>query len=303
MRLRLGRTKVAIIGYTDHRALAPYNDDDWEIWGLNDLYYEMPSGMPNERMRWFQLHPWSEVAHWKDVPVTDDPLNFAGGPPHPRDPNHVPWLADAASKWRVYLMSERPEVPDAHVYPKDDAYRFFSLDGKKPNRYFTNSISWMLGLAIMEGFKEIGLYGVDMMMGGGEGSEYGYQRPSCEFFLGWARGAGITIHLPDESDLLKTAFVYGDESGEAFRKKLKEMDRMYGKRLSECNGLIAQGQQGQAELTGARNTLNWIMRSWMPGDSETETRGRAPTQHSDKELPALGALTRMTPASDGTEEA
>ncbi|HSE44674.1 MAG TPA: hypothetical protein VLA89_05030, partial [Gemmatimonadales bacterium] len=198
--------KVAIVGYTDHRAQAPFNDPEWEIWGLNDLYYELPDGIENSRLRWFQLHKWTEIAHHKEAEVTEDPLNFAGGPPHPRDPNHVTWLAEAASRLRLYMFSKRSEVPDGLVYPKEQAYKYFSLDGKKPNRYFTNTISWMIGLAIMEGAEEIGVYGVDMMMDGGEGSEYGWQRPSCEFFLGWARGAGIKVHLPDESDLLKTAF-------------------------------------------------------------------------------------------------
>ncbi len=288
-----GRSKIAVVGYTDHRAFAPYSDEAWEIWGLNDLYYELPAVDP-ARLRWFQLHEWKEIETWKRTRVDANPLNFEGGPPHPRDPNHVPWLARAAEQCPLYLMEPREEVPAALVYPKDAAYRYFSLDGETPQRYFTNSISWMVALAIMElcpggpgtvavPDAEIGVWGVDMMMGGGNGSEYGWQRPSCEFFLGWARAAGIRVLVPEASDLLKTAFTYGDPHGNAFRKKVAEMRALYGRRSQEYSGQLQQLNGGIAELRGAINTLEWLERSWMPGDSETPRAGRAPIPNSHKE--------------------
>jgi hypothetical protein len=299
----LSRTRIAVIGYTDHRQFAPYADDAWEIWGLNDLYYELPV-VPPARLRWFQLHEWREVAAWKRERVDANPLDFGGGPPHPRDPNHVQWLARAATHCPVYLMDAREEVPDARVYPKAEAFRYFSLNGEDPFRYFTNSISWMLALAIMElcpggpgtpcvDGAELGVWGVDMMMGGGNGSEYGWQRPSCEFFLGWARACGIRVHLPKESDLLASAFVYGDPSGAAYRKKVSGMRAEYGRRLAELRGQASQITAGINELQGAINTLEWQERSWMPGDSEAPTPGRAPTPNSHKALAAPAGLVTL----------
>ena len=71
------------------------------------------------------------------------------------------------------------EVPTSMVYPLDAML-------KKFGDYFTNSISWMLALAIHEGFEEIHVYGVDMAVD----TEYHHQRPSCEYFLGLAKRDG-----------------------------------------------------------------------------------------------------------------
>lgn len=293
------RTKIAVVGYTDHRSLAPFTDDAWEIWGLNDLYYELPV-VPNARLRWFQLHEWKEIATWKRERVDASPLNFEGGPPHPRDPNHVAWLARAAELMPLYMMEPREEVPHARILDRSAFYAYFSLDGENAMRYFTNSISWMIAQAIMdlcpggpgtpvvEG-AEIGIWGVDMMMGGGNGSEYGWQRPSCEFFIGWARACGITVHLPDASDLLKAAFPYGDPAGAQFRTKCDEMYNTYARRIADLRGQAAQIQGGISELSGAMNTLEWLRRSWMPGDSEAPSAGRAPTPNSHKEIPEPAA--------------
>lgn len=275
------RRKVAIVGYTEHRQFAPFGDDGWEIWGLNDLYYELPE-VSVDRLRWFQLHSWNELTRHSPTPVTASPLNFQGGPPHPRDPNHVPWLADQAQRMPVYMLEPRPEVPAARVYPIQDAMQFFSIDGRTPMRYFTNTISYMVALAIMEGFQEIGIWGVDMMMGGGAGSEYGWQRPSCEFFIGFAAGKGAKVYIPEESDLLKCAFPYGYSEGNAFRKKLDSLLTYYQQRRAEAQGMVSQGNAANSELTGGISTLQHLLSSWMPGDSENQTVGRVPVPNSHK---------------------
>ena len=278
--------KIALLGFTNHRAYAPYNDPEWAIWGLNDLYLDTPETVHVDRLEWFQVHGWEEIAKYKSVGVLSHPLNFAGGPPHPRDANHVAWMAAYAKVMPLWLMEPRPEVPDAKVYPKEEVFKYFSLDGKDPNFYFTNSISWMLAKAIMdltyqdedgkwravEG-AEIGVWGVDMMMAGGPGSEYGYQRPSCEWLLGWARGLGIKVHIPKESDLLKTAFVYGDAKAAVYRTKLMEHLKELEQRLNGVRAQKAQLQAGEAELSGAINVLKWQLASWMPQDGDPENMG------------------------------
>lgn len=292
----MARKKVAIVGYTEHRRFAPFTDDAWEIWGLNDLYYELPE-VPADRLRWFQLHSWVELTRHDPQPVTASPLNFSGGPPHPRDPNHVPWLADQAKRIPVYFLEPRPEVPEARVFPIKEAMDYFSTDGRTPMRYFTNTISYMIGLAIMEGFEEIGIWGVDMMMGGGQGSEYGWQRPSCEFFLGFARGKGIKVYIPDESDLLKCAYPYGYSVGNQFRKKLQDLMAYYNQRRAEAQGMVAQGNAANSELTGGISTLEHILSSWMPGDEGEASIGRTPSPNSHKGIrPVAPQLADREPA-------
>lgn len=293
--------KVAIVGFTQSRNLAPYADPAWEIWGLNDLYLDMPVLQDVARLRWFQVHKWQELASHKVVDVTSDPLNFAGGPPHPRDANHVAWLQSMAKKIPIYLLEPRPEVPEARIIDREALYRYFSFDGVKRNHYFTNTISWQLGVAIMEMVPEpggravpgaeLGVWGVDMMMAGGQGSEYGYQRPSCEMLLGWARGAGIVVHIPDESDLCKTAFVYGDHGANPYRVKLMDHRNELRRRLNEQQRVLQQAQGGINELHGALNILDWQLKSWMPGEGEDEwsKQGTVPMPDAHKVAPALGA--------------
>lgn len=283
--------KVAIIGFTDHRRFAPYNDPEWKIVGLNDLYLDTPETVAPERLEWFQVHGWEEIATYKQVGVLDHPLHFGGGPPHPRDANHVAWLVQHSKTMPIWMLEPRPEMPDAKILDREAMFRYFTLDGDSPMRYFTNSISWMLGKYIMDlapdkkavAGAEIGVWGVDMMMSGGPGSEYGYQRPSCEFFLGFARGLGIKVHVPRESDLLKSAFQYGDSAAGDFRVKLANHKQELKNRMAGVQQQKAQMQRGEDELRGAINTIEWIDNSWMPGDGHMEhAAARAPLPNTHK---------------------
>jgi len=58
-----------------------------------------------------------------------------------------------------------------------------------------------------EGFKEIALYGIDLIVGG----EYFEQKANLEFVLGVAHGRGINVRIPQQSALLKHSHRYGYE--------------------------------------------------------------------------------------------
>lgn len=320
--------KIAILGYTEHRNQAPYTapgSEQWALWGLNDLYIDIPE-VPNERVRWFQLHTWMEVTKWAKVPATSRPLELNGGPPHPRDPNHTAWLTTYSQHIPIFVRRKVEEMPLAYEFPFQAVFEWFArrfpvTQGK--NIYFTNTISYMIGLAIMELIDpatdraypeaELGVWGVDMMMAGGAGSEYGYQRPSIEYLLGFAQGAGITIHLPLETDLLKTAYPYGDEVGEAYRARLESHRKDLAKRKAEVENAANQYQGAAIELGGAINALEWTLRSHMPGDSEfagnVPPTALAPKPNSHKlradrlnRIKVSGMENVVTPESDGKEE-
>ena len=288
--------KIAIVGFTEHKKLAPYDDPETLIVGLNDLYLDMPP-IPDNRLAWFQVHPFETVAGHPKPSATD----FRSGPPHPRDPNHVAWLKDASTRLPVFVLEARPELPDALVLDQEAMFAYFGRHYKDAHgkpldmlKYFTNSISWMLGWAIMmlcpdpdgkpvEG-AQIGLWGVDMMMGGGPGSEYGYQRPSCEAFIAWAMAKGIDFCLPEESDLMKTAFQYGDREANTFRTKLRSHRNEMSRRRGQITNAISEHQLGHAELSGAINIMDWLEQSWMPGDGGDEF-GRAPIPGAQENKP------------------
>lgn len=274
--------KIAIVGFTEHKKLAPYANPDWLFAGLNDLYLDLPP-IPDSRLCWFQVHPFDQVPG--QAPASA--LDFRSGPPHPRDPNHLNWLKDASTRMPVYVLESHPALPGAKVLDQQAMFAYFGKRLKDAYgnpvggfKYFTNSISWMLGWAIMqlcpdpdgppvEG-AEIGLWGVDMMMGGGPGSEYGYQRPSCEAFIAWAMAKGIDFSLPQESDLLKTAFQYGDRNANPFRIKIHGHRQEMSKRRGAVSDSLTNNQLAHAELSGFINACDWLLQSHMPGDGGDE---------------------------------
>jgi hypothetical protein len=157
------------------------------------------------------------------------------------------------------------------VYPVFDILKYF-----QPFAYFNNSISWMLALAIAEGFEEIGIYGVDMALDGVTGAEYNHQRPSCEYFLGIAWGRGIRVHLPETSELLKCAYLYGFDNVMPFRRKL--MTRYENLRNQE-QALINDYEavkRAMHECRGAMHNTEWELRNYFPGDGATQDVPRTP---------------------------
>lgn len=227
--LPIATKKIAIVAKAPStRDQAPYDDDSWEIWGLGDQ--AMP-GYPNPIKRWDR---------WFEIHDLDD--GFRRWLPQYRD-----WVCQNHGK-PLYINAPHPDAPHAKIYPKREVFAYFdkfltNQDGD-PLHYFTNSVSWMLALAIYEGATEIGIYGVDMAQHGvGLKSEYAYQRPSVELWLGIAAGKGIKVTIPKESDLLKTPHLYGfDSETNAMRLKYKPRlrDIADGKKKATSNASQTQ---------------------------------------------------------------
>lgn len=95
-----------------------------------------------------------------------------------------------------------------HVLTTMWPYRGFLAPSRRPSWHNPqSSIGYMLCLAI-EGLHNIGLFGVDMSAD----DEYGYQRPDTFYLIGYARAAGLSVHIDPASSLLKsqwTGGVYG----------------------------------------------------------------------------------------------
>ena len=174
---------VAILGFVDmeRQANAARKLKGFDLWGFND---PTPEYSPLKLARWFELHSLYKVDH--DDPNEPKELRRLGIP--------------------IYMVAKHPTIPNSVAYPKDDILAHFKV------RYFTNSVSWMLALAIYERRPIIHLYGIDMATREGAGpDEFGEQRPSIEWLLGWAMGAGIEVVLGEDSDLLKSDVLYGFE--------------------------------------------------------------------------------------------
>jgi len=153
---------------------------------------------PPEVERWGQSGTWryiTQMDRWFEVHDQTWLIRRAGK-------GFFPYLFYMQQfKGPLYLLKPDPIIPNARVLPVDTLSKQFFGD-EQP--YFTSSIAYMTALAIHEGVDEIRYFGVDMA----HKMEYIHQRSGCEYFIGWARAAGIKVALPDSSPILK-AVPYG----------------------------------------------------------------------------------------------
>ena len=259
--ISLVKPTVYIVGFAGSWIETPWNDPEAELWGMNALH-KVPGAQDKKWSRWYQLH---DVAKHHDKDLDE----------------HVGWLAgsqlpvfmweDEANKWRSV-------VPNVIAYPRAEIVKHFG-------GYFNNSVSWMIAHAIWEQRKKIGVYGVDMAQDALINAEYSHQRPSCEFFLGWAAGAGIQVDIPQSSDLLKTPFLYGVEEHHPWRFKMEVRAKELRERLGQVQGQIAQKQQEVGnlnnmahQLQGAIEDTDYYLRAWsIPNGASIPANGKAST--------------------------
>lgn len=210
--LKRKKDKVIILGYCPYTlADVPWDNEDFEIWGMNDLYTQIPRAD-----RWFEMHIRELVEKTS------------------RSANHLKWLRDA--KLPIYMHNHYDDIPWSVKYPLDEIKNSFPYGD-----YLNNSCSYMTALAIYMGYKEIRIYGIDMASDMLLDREYGYQRPSCEYWLGIAAGKGIKILIPPKADMLKLRHPYGYVEENEAKVKIES-------RLQDFRGRIAQGEQQKRDL-------------------------------------------------------
>ena len=245
------RKKIAVCGFAaSSRNLAPFDDPEWEVWGLNQLYRHVPRAT-----RWFDIH-----ANWREdnVPGTDHPA----------------WLQQCGIP--VYMSGHEPSVPTSVQYPLARVIeRVAGVD------YFTSTVAFMVAAAIYEfdrqvdaeveelGRRAAGEPGTPIPEPGAEGrvvlgvvddtfphngrggvdtdaarrilldpalfrrwlagrygvrelgifgidlivgTEYDWQKSCVEYLLGVAHARGVTVRLPEQCALLKQRWRYGYET-------------------------------------------------------------------------------------------
>lgn len=232
------RKKIAICGFAaSSRMLAPFDDPEWSVAILNQLYRHTPRASMI-----YDVH-----ANWREANVE--------GTDHPK------WLAECGIP--VYMTKTEPSIPTSIRYPIERVIeKVAGID------YFTSTVAFMLGLAILtideqverelngspvpERFSDaretvaaayqqhsIGIYGIDLIVG----TEYDWQKSCVEYMLGLANARGITIVLPPQCALLKQRWRYGYETEPANELiKMSELQRRGEALTNERNQLIAKLQ-------------------------------------------------------------
>lgn len=185
---------VHIVGFAPStRDMAGYNNPDVEIWVLNEYFSILPIGGVNNITRWFEIHQRGTV-------LTSS-----------RDASYLDKLK--ASTIPIMMCEKHDDIPMSVAYPLQDIIKDLETD------YFTNSISYMIAQAVYEKVDEIAIYGVDMA----QDEEYSKERPSVEYFVGYARAKGIPVFIPPESDICKVPYYYGFQE-ESASKICKTID-------------------------------------------------------------------------------
>lgn len=179
----LGRNrKIAFLGGASTITHTPWWDPTWELWA----HASCRSKCVREPDVFFDLHP---PALW-----TNPKKKFW-------DPSYYDWLKQ--NHVPIYMQEKYPEIPASIKYP------FATMITEFPTGYMTNTMAYMMALALMEGVTHIGVFGCNY----GADSEYGPQRGCAEYWLGIAEGRGVRVLLPPGCDLLnRPNLLYGYES-------------------------------------------------------------------------------------------
>lgn len=163
-----------------------------EIWGINNNYTIFP-GVIFSRI--FEIHPFSlsqngwlrkgsSIFRDKPIDVYIQELNALNVP--------------------IYTQEILPLNPftRAVVLPLENLKARF-------RHFFDATMSYMLALAIMEGFTQIRLGGIDLCTT----QEYIEQKASVTYFCGLAEGLGIEVITGKDSPLLESDSFYGFTEG------------------------------------------------------------------------------------------
>lgn len=191
----------------------------------------MQAPFDNPEVEIHHCNPMCSLEGFTDVPRWD--LWFDLHPDNMVIPGYKEWIDKHRDK--VILRED---------YPWEEVVARYG-------KYFNNSISLMMAKAALDGATRIDIFGVDMC----HFTEYGGQRPSCEFIIGFLRGEGIEVTVPVQSDLLKCRYIYGLEQPGDFEAKLNgregelnEQRERIGAKYTESIKLHASAMGGLGEV-------------------------------------------------------
>ncbi|MFQ5482926.1 MAG: hypothetical protein ACE5ER_09220 [Nitrospinaceae bacterium] len=217
---------MALLGTTPHKADAPFNDPDWEIWGVGRWSKEV-----TRWDRWFEIHDLSTL--------------------HIEYDTHLKYLADSGKP--IYLHEPTPKVPNGIVLPREEIKRRAC-----GSEFLSSTMAWMQAFALLIGQAQtIGLWGVDMA----STEEYQEQRAGCKHWIHVALIMGREVIVSRHSDLLKEIRAYTDKPS-PFEQKIHDRERNLGHLLDEKIKHAKRLELEIAHLGGIKTELEYFRDSW-----------------------------------------
>lgn len=246
-KLRKGKKTVAFVGLAPTScSLAPFDDPDVEIWCLNEAHAF--NQWLTRWDRWFQIHSnkswqrdiakrnirghfdWLKREHYvmdeemKKNPTGKTPA-WVGMMEHRKEP---PWTRlwrrifhkdefehyEHQSKEKlkpIYMQYWHPDVPNSVGYPLyevcQEVFSNFHRGDKKV-KYFTSTFAYMAGIAVLEKFERVEIYGFEFA----DDIEYVRQKACAEFWIGLMMGRGMDIYTPPNNQILFSSLYGGKET-------------------------------------------------------------------------------------------
>ena len=187
------RAKVAICGSGGVRDM-PWDDQAWECWALNNFWNSARDSQGRlAASRWWEQHQIRPDTDGPDAGLTI------------QDENDMRWIDTCPVP--LYTTEPWPRNPNAVVWPVD----YFA---RKYRDYFACSFAMQIVQALEEGFGELLVCGLDLLLG--TKREATVESSCVSYWLGLAEGRGMRVTLAPRADgheqlLLRHPFRYGHE--------------------------------------------------------------------------------------------
>lgn len=217
---------VCLAGFASTKILTHDLPGDVPIWSLNNAWiHDFP--------RLDAIFDPHRLEH-----ITDPAWCRNGRESHDR----IDWLR-SNTETPVYMVDAYEEIPMSRRYPFEAVVEMLGSSDD-----LTSTFALMMGNAILEGYELVYVYGFHMKAG----TEYTYQLPGGKALIGFARGRGIKVIGPPESELFSPHKIYGLEGTAMItRRTIEQYQTIYRQQQTELEaefnrwaGILKQRQKG-----------------------------------------------------------
>ena len=196
--IKKDKTKICILGTGDGWQLAPKVNTSI-VYGLNDYIFAEKYGI--------------KIDYLFIMDILDEKPQIVSGI------NNLKDVITRINKFNIPFISPfvYDEIPLSQAFPLEQAYKEFGM------LYFSNTIAYMICFAILNGAKEIELFGVNQA----SSSEYFYEKAGIEYWLGIANGRNIKIIINgDKSEVLGNKKRFGGNLLYGYNQTYEEIQKI-----------------------------------------------------------------------------
>lgn len=235
--------KLILLGTAVSIYNVPYENELFEIWGTGTTA-NMPSTKRLDRI--YEVHDRATI----DWLISDRKCNY--------------------NKYKCpVFVRDLDEVNGLIDYPVDFCKEKNKIFKILKREYFTSTVSWMLAHAIIQGYTEITIMQIHLS----HESEYFYERPCIEYWIGRAEERGIKVNIPEDSEILNGHYLYGFEKQPISWQKIRskklyadqEMESAFVKyvnasailnQMQGCKSMIELSEKNMEEFEKTKDKIN-----------------------------------------------